>query len=218
MLVHKGVPNGYAPIDLNRRLLPANVTPGAGLGTVSEVLFSFPSHFSDLAPSAGATVSYNLTWKNAPNNSWFGVYGVGITPLPEPQFQTAHIPYELIPEISANKFTSGVFDPDVLPVAVGMGPDHAIGMIPDPGETGDPDEYLGRDMEYHHFSSGQPYQPFVPDPTITLLSVTGDRATVTVRSALEGSYLFYRVGGGNFTEAPPSGPDIILTVVPSVPH
>jgi hypothetical protein len=39
ILSRKGAVNGYAAVDANLRLLPENVTPGPGLGTVSAVIF-----------------------------------------------------------------------------------------------------------------------------------------------------------------------------------
>jgi hypothetical protein len=209
LLPRKGAPNGYAAIDSNRRLLPANVTPGPGLGTVSEVIFSFPDQFTEMAPGAGAAVSYNLTWRNVPDNCWFGINGdtglpsgsgPGITTM-DPQFYVDQLPIELLPAIDAAKFTTGLFDPEVLPIAE-FGEDHHPGMVPDPGLQGDPNDYLGRDMDWHHFLSGPPYQPQVATPSIELISMQGNIATITIRSREPGSVLFYRAGRPSFVEAP----------------
>lgn len=218
LLPRKGAPNGYAAIDSNRRLLPANVTPGPGLGTVSEVIFSFPNQFTEIAPGAGAAISYNLTWKPVPNNCWFGINGdtglpsggPGLAPT-DPQFHVEQLPVDLIPPIDAAKFTTGLCDPGVLPIAE-FGEDHHPGMVPDPGLQGDPNDYLGRDIDWHHFLSGPPYQPQVTTPSIELISIQGNIATVTIRSREPGSVLFYRAGRPSFREAPPSGPDIHITL------
>jgi hypothetical protein len=196
MLARKGVPNGYAAIDSNRRLLPANVPAGAGLGTVSDVRFSFPAAFSVFQGAPGAAINCAVTWVNAPNNSWFGINSK------EPQFHTEQLPIEIIPGFSATKFTTGLFDPDTLPIAkYGVG--HATGMVPDPGETGDRNEYLSRDMTYRYFDSGQFYQPKLVQPTITLISMVDGFATVTIRTEVPGALLFYRLGRPSFIECTP---------------
>jgi hypothetical protein len=205
LTVRKGVPNGYAPIDSNRRLLPGNVSPGAGLGTVSDVRFSFPSQFN-VGELSGATLSCSVTWKPAPNNSWFGINGQ------EPQFHTEQFPMAIMPQLSATKFSTGLFDPELLPVAK-FGVDHAIGIVPDPGENGNKDEYLSRDMTYRYFDSGRFYQPKLTQPTITLISIVGNRVTVTIRTEVPGALLFYRLGRPSFTEC---SPEFTLTVSPGM--
>jgi hypothetical protein len=218
LMSRKGAPNGYAAVDSNLRLLPANVTPGAGLGTVSEVLFSFPDQFS-VSGVGTSSQTCNVAWVPAPNNSWFGVFGQhglgigmgpGTGPVMDPQFHTEQLPIPFIPPLDASKFTTGQFDPEVLPIAE-FGEDHHSGMVPDPGLQGDPYEYLGRDMLYHHFTSGPPYQPQLNKPTITLVELHETTATVTIR-AVSGSVLFYRAGRPTFREAPPSGPDVHITI------
>jgi hypothetical protein len=160
--------------------------PRAGLGTVSEVLLSFPEQFNDLAPSTGAAVSYNITWKNVPDNSWFGVVSDDVG------FFVGQLPVDFIPPLDTAKFTTGLFDTENLPVAIGAGEGHAPGIVPDPGELGDPEEYLGRDMDWHYFDEQRFYQPRVPQPSITLIAIGNTTATVTIRSSLPGSLLFYR--------------------------
>ena len=86
-----------------------------------------------------------------------------------------------------------------------MGTGHAKGMVPDPGETS-PNNYLGRDMQWHHFVVNDPalaHQPHVPDVTIVLdwweahEPTTNDpslvKAHVTIRTLLKDAHLFYRV-------------------------
>ena len=216
-LPRKGAVNGYAAVDDNLRLLPANVTPGPGLGTVSEVLFSFPQQFV-VAPISGTSTT-NITWRPVTNNCWFGIngdtgLGIGAGPglaTTEPQFYDGFLPLLLIPPIDASKFKTGQFDPETLPVAT-FGEDHSSGIVPDPGLQGDPYEYLGRDMLYHHFLSGPSYQPQVQIPTITLVELHDTTATVTIRSPEPGSFLFYRAGRPTFREIPASGPDIHITI------
>jgi hypothetical protein len=106
------------------------------------------------------------------------------------------------PQLDASKFKTGIVEPDLLPVAVGLGEGHAPGVVPDPGEVGDAEEYLGRDMEYHHFDANHFYQPRVAQPTITLISVQGNTATITIRTEVPGAILFQRSGRPLFAECP----------------
>src|SRR4029077_2683728 len=87
MLSRKGAVNGYAALGANLRLLPGNVTPGPGAGTVSDIRFSFPDDFGEIAPATSAAVSYTLTWNNVPDNTWFGIYASSHG-LSQPEFQT----------------------------------------------------------------------------------------------------------------------------------
>jgi hypothetical protein len=100
----------------------------------------------------------------------------------------------------------------VLPFALGVGAFHQAGLAPDPGASGNPLDYLGRDMFYHAVPQGggdggplpYPYQPFVPDPVLSIGSPTTGPANenvypVTVTEALSGASLFFSVnnsGGG----------------------
>lgn len=170
------------------------------------------------APPPPGDLTAKVNWKPVPNNCWFGINGdtglpsggPGLAPT-DPQFHVEQLPVDLIPPIDAAKFTTGLCDPEVLPIAE-FGEDHHPGMVPDPGLQGDPNDYLGRDIDWHHFLSGPPYQPQVTTPSIELISIQGNVATVTIRSREPGSILFYRAGRPSFREAPPSGPDIHITL------
>src|SRR4029077_12677742 len=107
------------------------------------------------------------------------------------------------------KFTTGVFDTDRLPVAVGLGPDHQGGIVPDPGLDGRAGDYLGRDMQWRPFVQEIAYQPRVPNVLITNVfpvsdtgpfSLASSHFSITIHSNLPGSFLFYRVNGGIFLE------------------
>jgi hypothetical protein len=102
------------------------------------------------------------------------------------------VPLELIPGFSATKFTSGVFALEKLPVASGLGPGHAAGIVPDPGELGNPNDYLGRDMQWHQFDADKVYQPTVPSPTIVLMSWSEELQSIHISCSLAGSTLFVR--------------------------
>lgn len=222
--VRKGAPNGYAAVDDNLRLYPANVTQGPGLGTVSEVHFSFPNQFLAINQLVGSDQSCSVAWEPAPNNSWFGVFGdtghsgvsagsgggPGLVTM-EPQFHVEPLPDVFFPKLDADKFTTGQFAGDTLPVAV-YGPNHSHGAVPDPGGIGDgdPDEYLARDMSYRHFDAQHFYQPKVDKPTITLISIQGSRITVTIRTEVPGALLFDRLGRPSFHEV--EAPEFTLLV------
>lgn len=99
----------------------------------------------------------------------------------------------------------------VLPFAVGVGAGHQPGLVPDPGPSGNPTDYLGRDMSYRPAPSGgmggnpYPYEPFVPNPVLSIGAPTSGPANesiyqVTAAESLTGVALFYSVNnsGGGF--------------------
>jgi hypothetical protein len=104
----------------------------------------------------------------------------------KPSFLLKTLPPELMPDIDAAKFTSGVFSPEVLPETT----DTTHGMVPDPGFVGLPTDYLGRDMEWHTTPPEAIGMPTAPMPVITLDSWSDKEVIVTVRSALPDSSLF----------------------------
>lgn len=56
-------------------------------------------------------------------------------------------------------------------------------------------------MKWHVFSGDISYQPVVPNVQIAINYMDAQgRFSVTIRSILKKSVLFYRVNGGNFTE------------------
>jgi hypothetical protein len=88
---------------------------------------------------------------------------------------------------------SGEFAPNRLPVAVGVGADHAVGAVPDPGAEGHIRDYLGRDMTYHPIMTSQAIQPVLPDPTINILNYPDQtHANVNVTETVGGTNLFHR--------------------------
>jgi hypothetical protein len=203
-LSRKGAANGYTPLDATLRIPAAYVTPGANLGTVNTVILSQVPELKVTDPTITSSGTFAVTWNNAPAISWYGVYTMTAGPALASSFVTLPIPLELIPSLDATKFTSGLFSLSQLPKASGMGDGHSIGVTPDPAKEGDPNEYLGRDMQWHHFDSAITYQPTAPAPNIFLLSVKGENASVTIRSPLAGSKLFYRLNGVSFEEVHPS--------------
>lgn len=206
-VANKGIAGGYVALDSNGLLPSANVTAGVGAGTVNSVYLAMPSVLEVTGNPITDSGSFTVDWADQADKSWFGVNGfIGPTPTLVPSFITSEIPIEIVPDLDAAKFTTGTFDVDRLPVAVEMGVDHAPGAVPDPGLDGDENDYLGRDMEWHPFVQNVDYQPTVPATLITLNSYFGDDWSVTVRSILSGSTLFYRVNGGDFIEVVPISP------------
>jgi hypothetical protein len=220
LITRKNAISGYAGLDANGRIAASTMTIGISPGTVNEVDLA-------LVPELVAGVSqiktsgvFNVSWVSTPDNSWLGVFGlVGIPGVPLPKFQTTQLPVLLIPDLDATKFTSGTFPVEQLPVAVGMAAlGHQKGIVPDPGETGDPTEYLGRDMQWHHFDSGPSYQPTVPQPGM-VFNTSPDKdpskppiMTVTISDSIANTVLFYRVDDGDWQECHPVGSPFILFV------
>jgi hypothetical protein len=191
----KGAPNGYVALDSGGKLPPSNILSTASLGTVNTVGLAMPPELDVTGSPITSTGSFNVPWKNVPDQSWFGVHGVGLDAVLKPSFRVDQIPLELASAISAAKFTSGVFASERMPVAV-FGTGHATGAVPDPGEFGLESDYLGRDMLWHTFAPEVLTQPTCPMPTITLDSWSDTEVLVTVRSPLPGSSMFIRINTG----------------------
>jgi hypothetical protein len=201
-VANKGALNGYAALDSGGLIPPANVATGAGAGKVNTVALKMPAEFTVGGTNpVTASGSFSATWNNTPDKSWFGVNGMlTLGPSLVPSFLSGLLPTQLLPTLDASKFTSGTFTILRLPVAAGLGAAHAVGILPDPGAKGDPNDYLGRDMQWHAFKSYISLQPTVPNVHITFNSQKGALCSITISSPLAGSVLFYRVNGGVFLE------------------
>lgn len=175
---NKGVPGGYAVVDESGQVSSAQITTGAGSGSVSSVGLKMPSLFDVAGSPITGSGDFTVTWKDAPDNSWLGSSEM------LPAFLTEQIPSHLIPPLAAAKFTSGLFALERL-----------SGMVTDPGAVGDPVEYMGRDQQWHHFDSGLPYQPTVKEPQIVLASSDGEgNGIVTIgNNTLKNAVLFCRI-------------------------
>lgn len=194
-IANKGQPDGYASLDSGGLVPVAQLPDGAGSGTVTSVGLTMPAEFNVTGSPITSNGAFAVAWANAPGTSWFGNDTGGSA---TPAFKTTEIPGALIPDLDAAKITTGVFDPDLLPVAVGVGVSHAPGAVPDPEASGDVTDYLARDMTYQPVPTFDlPYQPNVPDPTFTV-NPTGGGANVIVTRGLLGSNLFYAIDAGDF--------------------
>lgn len=198
LLENKGATNGYVPLGPDGKIPVDVINVQFEPGTVNTVALSLPPEFNVAGSPINETGSFAVSWNDVLDQSWFGAYQVDLGPagVLTPKFQTLPIPAQFLPvTLDAAKITTGTFSLERLPLAVGLGDDHAIGMIPDPGENGDANEFLGRDMQWRHFSLDQINQPTLPPVQIT--TVPGG---ISIHSPVQGSVLFYRVGGGIFLE------------------
>jgi hypothetical protein len=195
----KGAPNGYAALDAAGKIPLSNVAAGAGLGTVTSVAFLLPPELTATPPITDSGV-FSPQWNDVPDGSWFGVHGVGLDGVLKPSFKVERMPPGIMPPLDASKFTSGVFPPEFLPVAIGIGTGNAPGAVPDPGEMGEPTDYLGRDMQWHQFQVDVEYQPTCPKPVITLDTWSKTEVLVTVRSPLRDSAMFISINGNPYKQ------------------
>lgn len=216
-VANKGNASGYAPLNIDGKL-PVAYLPSTGpqAGTVTYVDLKTVPEWDVTGGPVLVTGALGVTWKNVPDNSWFGAQVAGA-----PSFLTKKLPIGLIPSLSAAKFSTGIFALPRLPVAIGIGVNHATGMVPDPGDgsKGSGTDYLGRDMTYKHFDSDLSYQPTLNNVNIflnTYLSPT--TAYVTIRSMVPGSELFYMVSPNTtFKHLESTNPnDVHITIMANV--
>lgn len=205
-VANKNQPGGYAGLDGSGKIPSANLPPDTGVGSVTSVGLIMPTTEFGVAgsPVTGAG-TLEVTWRGAPEFSWFG----NKEGLPgQPQFYVDPLPVSLIPNIDAAIVTSGVFDPARLPIAVGVGPSHAPGAVPDPGSTGDTTDYLARDMSYKAIPVlGPGYQPQLPDVVLSSSSAITGPITVTPTSTVSDVTFFYSLTSAtaDFVEFPEVG-------------
>jgi hypothetical protein len=185
-VANKGVPGGYAALDSGGRIPSTHVDAGTEAGTVSHIELMMPPEMNVAGSPITDSGTFITNWNDVPDKSWFGVHGRGAGAVLRPSFLVGPLPIELVPSIDAAKFTTGVFPPEVLPVAEGF----KRGMIPDPGLFGLPTDYLGRDMEWHTTAPEILTMPTAPMPVISLDSWTDKEVVVTVRSSLPNSSIF----------------------------
>jgi len=203
-LARKAQPNGYASLDGTGKVPVAQLPVGAGAGTITSIGLTMPAQFLVTGSPVTVTGTLAVAWANVPAVSWLGnASGSPAVPV----FSSAALPVSLIPGLPTNKIVSGVFTPDKLPPAVGVGGSHSAGAAPDPGATGSPFDYLARDMTYRPIPVfGPGYQPQVPDPVV---SITGTISpySVSVTETLDGAALFYSIDNpnGGFQPVPDTG-------------
>lgn len=209
---NKGIANGYASLDGTGKLPLAQLPADAGTGTVTSVALTMPAEFGVTGSPVATSGTLAVAWENVVAYSWLGNKTAGSA---VPAFTTDPIPVSLLVDLPASKVTSGVFDPALLPVAVGVGPSAAPGVVPDPGASGDATDYLSRNMTYEPVPSvGPTYQPVVPDPTITPGYPAYEGTLHVIEDSLAGVSLFYALGigsPGTYQELPLTGYVIVPT-------
>ena len=206
LLSHKGIAGGYCPLDSTGRIPFLNYPPGGFSGSVNYLALSLPKEFG-VSPSFFQTGAgtFATLWNPEPPNSWFGTTHVSGMPIvaQTPSFQTGPVSTEVVPNLDASSFTSGTFSIGRLPFAASTATGSNPGMVPDPGATGDPTDYLGRDMLYHAMVPPPSYEPQVPNPAITFQFWSGHSAVIIVTDPLPSASLFYRLNhAGQFVPLP----------------
>lgn len=201
-LSRKGVPNGYAALDASGRI-PSSAVPATGvLGTINSIGLSMTPELNVAGSPITVSGDFTVSWKDAPDQSWLGVNGAtDLSGELKPSFVANLVPPGMVSDLDASQFTSGIFDRERIPVAVGMGVGASTGIVPDPGDEGLPSDYLGRDMEWHTFAVADATMPTCPAPLITLDSWSEAEVLVTVRSTLPGSSLFIRINNSQFKQS-----------------
>lgn len=206
-LTNKNQPLGYCGLDATAKVPAAQLPGTVGTGTVTSVGLTMPPQFIVTGSPITASGTLSAVWAAAANLSWFGnMEGAA----GQPRFYTTPFPLALIPPLDASIVATGVLDPARIPIAVGVGPGHAAGAVPDPGGTlipptdsirpgggADPNaiqtsDYLARDMTFKPLPLiGPVYQPVCPAPVLSISG--GPPYLVTIVSGLSGSSLFYSV-------------------------
>jgi hypothetical protein len=181
--------NGYPSLNGSGKM-PTGSVPTSGSGTVTQLAVSLPKEMITVPNTATAAWSFTGLWGAANPESFFGNISGGSA---TPGFNIEPLYLSLIPNLPASQFTSGTFDTDRLPVAVGVGGSHAIGIVPDPTlDDGTEYDYLARDMTFKQIDTPIPYQPMLPDPSITILYYVGPVAIVLVTESVKGANLFFQ--------------------------
>lgn len=207
-LSNKGVPGGYAGLDGTGKVPPAQLPDDIGTGTVTSVDLVMPADFSVAGNPVTTSGTITVTWASVADGTWFG-NATGSSAVPA--FTTDPIAASMVPPLPASKITTGTIDTARLPIAVGVGSSSASGLVPDPGPSGDPTDYLARDMTYKSVPSiGPSYQPKADSPVLTPLS-TGSSVKVQITCPLVGVSLFYRISPA--TDYAPAPASLTVTVL-----
>ena len=213
-LANKNQPGGYAGLDATGKIPVSNLPDAVGLATVTSVGLSMPPQFIVNGPNPiTGSGTWSVIWADMGGPGWFGSLAGG-----PPAYQFDPLPVALVPNVDTSQINSGVMATARLPVFIGVGPTHAIGMVPDPGPTGSgilPTDYLGRDAAWHTaptISVG--YQTTLPAPVLTPTPITGgtDRnvkagydTTVPANDPYQDAIFFYAFTLTAITTAPTTG-------------
>lgn len=202
-LTNKGIAGGYAGLDGTGKVPVGQLPDDIGTGTVTSVDLVMPADFSVSGNPVTGTGTITVGWANVADGTWFG-NNTGVSAVPA--FQTTPITVNMVPPLPASKITTGTIDAARLPPAIGVGPTASSGIVPDPGLSGDPTDYLGRDMLYHPLPSiGPAYQPKVESPVLFLFGSGIPEANINISSDTVGASFFYRLSPDtDYSEVPSS--------------
>lgn len=217
-IANKNQPNGYAGLDSTGQIPSAMLPDSVGLATVNSVGLSMPTADFVVTNSPITTSgTISVQWKLLDGEAWFGALTAGVAPT----FQYGAIPLALIPNLAAGQVTSGEFDPARLPLFIGVGPTHAIGCVPDPGDGSGGalgTDYLARDRTWKPapiIAVG--YQTNLPAPTLTVTDtppggprtvIPGYDTTDPANDQFQDALFFYSTtapGTSGFSEFPEVG-------------
>ena len=208
--------NGYAGLGLDGKLGTGKV-PTSGTGTLHQIDINFPVGEITIMPGSSTTLrTFDTFWMAQDANTWLGNIS-GATGVP--RFTPVELPLALIPDFDANKIGSETFDPERLPTAVGVGVDHAPGMLPDPGPAitnTQGSDYFARDMTFKPMVTMVINQPTLPSPSISIQSYYRIKAYVNITAPFDGVALFYSVDGDPFVEVTATTLPLICAVGASV--
>ena len=203
LLTGRDQPGGYSSLTLDGKL-PSGTTPTLGTGTLHTIDIQMPlGEVTMTQDITGTDTLMTGYWSAQGPETWFGNLSGGVA---APTFEDGRLfPVDLIPGFDASRIISGTFSMDQLPMATGVGPSHSAGLLPSPGSTdtdstAQPDDYLGRDMEYHAMKPVVSTQPTLPPPSISLQSMKGNEGYINITSGLANTTLFYKTGADVFTE------------------
>lgn len=197
-LANKDQLNGYAGLDVNGKVASGTVAL-SGTGRVTDIHFSMPYHFDVSETVAGTDRKLGGAWFPVQPYSYLGTLNNEIG------FYAETFDISLIPNLDAAKITTGTISVDRLPQAAGVGGDHAVGLVPAPGDGTTTigqlaTDYLARDMTYRRMDISVAYQPTIPDPAITVQSIFNGIAHIHITESLKGATKFYSENNDPFQE------------------
>ena len=215
-LSNKNQPDGYAGLDASGQIPVAVLPDSVGLATVTSIGITLPVELH-LSPPVDNPITtsgvFKIAWTDMTDAAWFGCTAAG-----PPSYQYGPIPLSLVPNLTAGQVTSGQFPPERMTLAI-YGAGSAPGAVPDPGSSGDPTDYLARNMTFRPAPSvAAVNQPTLPNPT-TSVQVDGANQKVFAGSTVPNVVFFWSyTNSGIFTEfsnpgyvvVPPGHADIYI--------
>lgn len=193
----KNAASGYAPLDTGGQIPAASFPALAGTGTVKSVGIALPPDF--VTPDPVTTSGpLNVDWAAALSVSLLGNFSGAPA---SPKLTKKQVYSGLLPGIAASRIVSGLLPLSMLPPAVTSPSSSSGGLLPDPGLSGDPLDYMARDVSFRSIQQVTGYQPTLPSPAITMNGQYLGSAYIRFTSSQLGVNTFYRVNhAGQFIE------------------